>query len=96
MRIFCVERERERERENLIPLLGLGSTRSGKGTDAGEESAKLAALCPEVKEGRKRERERERERYQKQHLHQHREKFQPYPSNLLHRCDRKSDKKCHN
>jgi len=38
----------------------LGSTRSGKGTDAGEESAKLAALCPEVKEGRKRERERER------------------------------------
>jgi hypothetical protein len=37
----------------------LGSTRSGKGTDAGEESAKLAALCPEVKEERKRERERE-------------------------------------
>ena len=40
---------RERERD-LIPLLGLGSTRSGKGTDAGEESAKLAALCPLVKE----------------------------------------------
>ena len=51
--ILCVpvlrERERERERD-LIPLLGLGSTRSGKGTDAGEESAKLAALCPLVKE----------------------------------------------
>ena len=47
----CVEREREKERErDLIPLLGLGSTRSGKGTDAGEESAKLAALCPLVKE----------------------------------------------
>ena len=47
----CVERERERERD-LIPLLGLGSTRSDKGTDAGEESAKLAALCPLVKEER--------------------------------------------
>ena len=43
----CVERERD-----LIPLLGLGSTRSDKGTDAGEESAKLAALCPLVKEER--------------------------------------------
>ena len=41
----CVERERD-----LIPPLGLGSTRSGNGTDAGEESAKLAALCPLVKE----------------------------------------------
>lgn len=33
----------------LMPLFGLGSTRSGNGTDAGEESAKLAALCPLVK-----------------------------------------------
>ena len=44
-----------RERD-LIPLFGLGSTRSGKGTDAGEESAKLAALCALVKEERERER----------------------------------------
>lgn len=34
----------------LIPLFGFGSTRSGKGTDAGEESAKLAAWYPLVKE----------------------------------------------
>ena len=34
----------------LIPLLCLGSTRSDKGTDAGEESARLAALCTLVKE----------------------------------------------
>ena len=51
--ILCVPVLRERERErDLIPLLGLGSTRSDKGTDAGEESAKLAALCPLVKEER--------------------------------------------
>lgn len=35
---------------NLIPLFGFGSTRNGKGTDAGEESAKLAALYLLVKE----------------------------------------------
>ncbi|RHN52222.1 hypothetical protein MtrunA17_Chr6g0478131 [Medicago truncatula] len=29
---------------NLIPLFGFGSTRNGKGTDAGEESAKLADI----------------------------------------------------
>lgn len=35
---------------NLIPLFGFGSTRKGNGNDAGEESAKLAALYPLVKE----------------------------------------------
>lgn len=53
IRIFCIERE-ERKRD-LIPLFGLGSTRSGKGTDAGEESAKLAALCSLVKEDTRRD-----------------------------------------
>lgn len=34
----------------LIPLFGFGSTRNGKGSDAGDESAKLAALYQLVKE----------------------------------------------
>lgn len=33
-----------------MPLFGLGSTRSGRGSDAGDESAKLAALCLIVKD----------------------------------------------
>lgn len=47
-------KKQERERElYLIPLFGLDSTRRAKGTDAGEESAKLAALCQFVKEKRR-------------------------------------------
>lgn len=34
----------------LIPLFCLGSTRSVKGADAGEESARFAALCALVKQ----------------------------------------------
>lgn len=45
------EKERERGREgDLIPLFGFGSTRSGRGIVAGEESAMLAALFKAVKE----------------------------------------------
>lgn len=34
----------------LMPLFALGSTRSGRGNDAGEESAKLAALYLIIKD----------------------------------------------
>lgn len=53
--MHILHRKREERKRDLIPLFGLGSTRSGKGTDAGEESAKLAALCSLVKENKRRD-----------------------------------------
>jgi hypothetical protein len=41
----------------LIPLFGFGSTRNDKGTDAGEESARLAALYSLVREDKQQQRE---------------------------------------